>query len=55
MEFLVEFDVNVPDGAARSEVEERQSSEAAGAAKLVDEGHLIRIWKPALNRPIGAV
>lgn len=46
MEFLVEFDVNVPDGAARSEVEERQSSEAAGAAKLVDEGHLIRIWKP---------
>ncbi len=46
MGFLVEFDVNVPDGAARSEVEERQSSEAAGAAKLVDEGHLIRIWKP---------
>ena len=46
MEFLVEFDVNVPDGAARSEVEERQSSEAAAAAKLADEGHLIRIWKP---------
>jgi muconolactone delta-isomerase len=46
VEFLVEFDVNVPDGAARSEVEERQSSEAAAAAKLADEGHLIRIWKP---------
>jgi muconolactone delta-isomerase len=46
VEFLVEFDVHVPDGVARSEVEERQSSETAAAAKLADEGHLIRIWKP---------
>jgi muconolactone delta-isomerase len=48
VEFLFEFDVIVPDGAARSEVEERQSNEAPAAAKLADEGHLIRIWKPPL-------
>jgi muconolactone delta-isomerase len=46
VEFLVGFDVNVPDGAARAEVEERLSNEAATAAKLAEEGHLIRIWKP---------
>ena len=46
MEFLVEFDVNVPDGAPCSEVEERQSGEAAAAAKLAEGGHLLRIWKP---------
>lgn len=46
MKFLVEFDVNVPDGAPRSEVEERQSGEAAAAAKLAEEGHLLRVWKP---------
>jgi muconolactone delta-isomerase len=46
VEFLVEFDVNVPDGAPRSEVEERERGEAAAAAKLADEGHLVRIWKP---------
>jgi hypothetical protein len=34
VEFLVGFDVNVPDGAARPEVEERLSYEAAAAAKL---------------------
>jgi hypothetical protein len=26
VEFLVEFDINVPDGAARSEVEEQRPS-----------------------------
>jgi muconolactone delta-isomerase len=46
VEFLVEFDVNVPDGAARSEVDERDSNEAAATAKLAEQGHLVRIWKP---------
>ncbi len=45
MEFLVEFDVNVPDGAPESEVKERQDGEASAAAKLADEGHLLRLWK----------
>jgi muconolactone D-isomerase len=46
MEFLVEFDVNVPDGAPASEVEARERAEASAAARLVDEGHLLRLWKP---------
>ena len=46
MEFLVEFEVNVPDGAPASEVEARTSSEASAAAGLVDAGHLVRLWKP---------
>jgi muconolactone delta-isomerase len=46
VEFLVEFDVNVPDDAPRSEIAERESGEAAAAAKLAAEGHLVRIWKP---------
>jgi len=45
MEFLVEFDVNVPDGTPEAEVEDRTSAEASAAAKLVDEGHLVRVWK----------
>ena len=46
MEFLVEFEVHVPDGAPASEVEVRESAEASAAARLVDEGHLVRLWKP---------
>jgi muconolactone D-isomerase len=46
MEFLVEFEVNVPDGAPASEVQARTSAEASAAARLVDEGHLVRLWKP---------
>ncbi len=48
MEFtLVEFDTrNVPDGAPASEVEVRNSAKASAAARLVDEGHLVRLWKP---------
>jgi muconolactone delta-isomerase len=45
MEFLVEFDVNVPLGAPASEVEARTSAEASAAADLVDRGHLVRLWK----------
>jgi muconolactone D-isomerase len=46
MEFLVEFEVHVPDGAPASEVAARETAEAYAAAALVDEGHLIRVWKP---------
>jgi muconolactone delta-isomerase len=48
VEFLVEFDVNVPDGAPRSEVEERQRREATAVARLARAGHAVRIWKPPL-------
>jgi muconolactone D-isomerase len=49
VEFLVEFEVNVPKHTSKSEVKQRETAEAAAAAKLVDEGHLLRIWK----RPVG--
>ena len=44
MEFLVEFEVNVPDGTPESEIRDRELAEASAAAKLVDEGHLVRLW-----------
>jgi muconolactone delta-isomerase len=44
VEFLVEFEVHIPDGTPHSEVEDREHAEAAAAAKLVDEGHLVRVW-----------
>ncbi|MGF7234373.1 MAG: muconolactone Delta-isomerase family protein [Frankia sp.] len=49
MEFLVEFDVNVPDDAPRSEVEERESGEAVAAATLAAQRHLLRVWKPPVE------
>jgi muconolactone D-isomerase len=45
MEFLVEFDLQVPAGTPESEVRERQKAESAAAAKLADEGHLVRLWR----------
>ena len=45
MEFLVEFEVNVPDGTAEAEVKNRQDAEGRAAAKLADDGHLLRVWK----------
>jgi len=50
MEFLVEFEINVPEGTPEPEVKERESAEASAAAKLVDEGHLLRVW----TRPVPA-
>jgi muconolactone delta-isomerase len=45
MEFLVEFDVDVPKGTPVSEVNDRENAEAFAAAKLAREGHLLRLWK----------
>jgi muconolactone D-isomerase len=45
MEFLVEFEVEVPEGTREREVEQRSRAEASAAAKLVDEGHLLRVWR----------
>jgi muconolactone D-isomerase len=44
MEFLVEFEVSVPHGTPASEVRERERAEAAAAAQLVADGHLLRVW-----------
>jgi muconolactone D-isomerase len=45
MEFLVEFDVNVPDGTPESEVEDRERAEASAARRLAEKGHLVRVWR----------
>jgi muconolactone delta-isomerase len=45
MEFLVEFEIKIPAGTAESEVKDREDAEADAAAKLVEEGHLVRVWK----------
>ena len=45
MEFLVEFEIEVPEGTRESEIEQRLAAEAAAAARLVDEGHLLRVWR----------
>lgn len=49
MEFLVEFELDIPDGVAESEVEDRESAEAAAAETLVDEGHLVRLWQASVG------
>jgi muconolactone delta-isomerase len=46
MEFLVEFEVHVPAEAAATEVEARKRAEASAAARLAEQGHLVRVWKP---------
>ena len=50
MEFLVEFELTVPRGTPESEVDERESAEAAAAADLARKGHLVRLWKPPVAR-----
>jgi muconolactone delta-isomerase len=44
VEFLVEFAITVPDGTPAAEVRDRERAEAAAAAQLVEDGHLLRVW-----------
>jgi muconolactone delta-isomerase len=48
MEFLVEFEVEVPAGTPDVEVEQREQAESAAAAKLAEDGHLVRLWRRPL-------
>jgi muconolactone delta-isomerase len=45
MEFLVEFEVEVPEGTAENEVEQRERAEAEATARLAEDGHLLRVWR----------
>lgn len=49
MEFLVTFELDIPDGVPDSEVQERQRAEAVAAETLADEGHLVRFWRASLG------
>jgi len=44
MEFLVEFEISVPDDTPASEVRERERADAPAAEKPVEEGDLLRVW-----------
>ena len=48
MEFLVEFEFEVPAGTPDAEVEQRQRAESAAAAELAEDGHLVRLWRRPL-------
>ena len=48
MEFLVEFEVEVPAGTPDAEVEHHQRAESAATAKLSEDGHLLRLWRRPL-------
>ena len=55
-EFLVEFDLQVPAGTPESEITAREQAESAAAARLVDEGHLVRLWRwPRTGDGVAAV
>ena len=45
MEFLVQFEVEIPDGVSVADVGDRERAEAAAAESLAEQGHLIRLWK----------
>ena len=45
MEFLVEFEIKIPEGTTESEVNDREDAEAEAVATLAEEGHLVRVWK----------
>jgi muconolactone D-isomerase len=51
VEFLVEFEINPPEGTPESEVLDREEAEVAAAGVLVEEGHLVRVWR--LTAPNG--
>ena len=48
MEFLVEFEIEIPAGTPRAEVEQHYRAESAAAAKLAEDGHLVRLWRRPL-------
>jgi muconolactone delta-isomerase len=50
MEFLVGFEVEVPAGTPHEEVQRRQRAESGAAAKLAEDGHLVRLWRLSAGR-----
>jgi muconolactone delta-isomerase len=45
MQFLVQFEVEVPAGTPDAEVEHHQRAGSAAVAKLAGDGHLVRLWR----------
>ena len=54
MEFLVEFDVAIPDGTPEPVIKARVAAEATAAAGLALRGHLLRLWTvPGKSNAVG--
>jgi muconolactone delta-isomerase len=49
MEFLVQFELEIPDRVSGSEIEDRERAEAGAAETLAKEGHLVRLWKASVG------
>jgi muconolactone delta-isomerase len=47
MEFLVDFNITVPEGTPEPLIQHAETAEAAAADELVLHGHLVRLWKRA--------
>jgi muconolactone D-isomerase len=48
MEFLVDMVTTVPDGTSDDAVADMRGREARRAAELVEQGSLLRLWRPPL-------
>ena len=48
MEFLVELEIEIPVGTPRAEVDQHYRAESAAAARLAEDGHLVRLWRRPL-------
>ena len=46
MEFLVDFTIEVPEGTADAELQQRVSAESERVAELAADRHALRVWKP---------
>ena len=55
MEFLVQFELSVPDGVPESEVKDRERAEADAAETLAGEGYLVRLWRASVGTSPTAV
>jgi len=54
VEFLVEFDVAIPDGTPEPVIKARVAAEATAAAGLARRGHLLRLWTvPGKSNAVG--
>ena len=49
MDYLVTMTTHVPDGTPDDAVDDVRRREAARAAQLASEGHLLRLWRPPLQ------
>jgi muconolactone delta-isomerase len=48
MEYLVEFELKVPDGTSEADLHQRREAEAAASAELGRRGRLVRLWRATL-------